>query len=114
MDGFGMGNRRIRRSPEATLSATCQTRARTRAAAVGSERLTASAMAGPTLYHFLKSLIRLKNLLRVKRLLNRHLIFLLLSSLGGCATVSVFQWSEFLATDPEVPGSIPDATRFSE
>jgi hypothetical protein len=23
-------------------------------------------------------------------------------------------WSEFLATDPEVPGSISDATRFSE
>jgi hypothetical protein len=29
-------------------------------------------------------------------------------------TTSVVQWSEFLATDPEVPGSIPDATRFSE
>jgi hypothetical protein len=26
----------------------------------------------------------------------------------------VVWWSEFLATDPEVPGSIPDATRFSE
>jgi hypothetical protein len=24
------------------------------------------------------------------------------------------QWSEFLATDPEVPSSIPGATRFSE
>ena len=24
------------------------------------------------------------------------------------------QWSEFLATDTEVPGSIPGATRFSE
>jgi hypothetical protein len=23
-------------------------------------------------------------------------------------------WSEFLATDPEVPGSIPGPTRFSE
>jgi hypothetical protein len=23
-------------------------------------------------------------------------------------------WSEFMATDPEVPGSIPGATRFSE
>jgi hypothetical protein len=23
-------------------------------------------------------------------------------------------WSEFLATDPEVPGSIPGATRFPE
>jgi hypothetical protein len=27
---------------------------------------------------------------------------------------SVVQWSEFLATDPEVAGSIPGATRFSE
>jgi hypothetical protein len=26
----------------------------------------------------------------------------------------VVQWSEFLATDPEVRGSIPGATRFSE
>jgi hypothetical protein len=29
-------------------------------------------------------------------------------------TSSVVQWSEFVATDPEVPGSIPSATRFSE
>jgi hypothetical protein len=29
-------------------------------------------------------------------------------------TASVVQWSEFLATHPEVPGSIPGATRFSE
>jgi hypothetical protein len=28
--------------------------------------------------------------------------------------ISVVQWSEFLATDPEVPVSIPGATRFSE
>jgi hypothetical protein len=27
---------------------------------------------------------------------------------------SVVQWSEFQATDPEIPGSIPSATRFSE
>jgi hypothetical protein len=27
---------------------------------------------------------------------------------------SVVQWLEFLAADPEVPGSIPSATRFSE
>jgi hypothetical protein len=27
---------------------------------------------------------------------------------------SVVLWSEFLATDPEVSGSIPGATRFSE
>jgi len=26
----------------------------------------------------------------------------------------VVYWSEFLATDTEVPGSIPGATRFSE
>jgi hypothetical protein len=29
-------------------------------------------------------------------------------------TASVVYWSEFLATDPEVPGSIPGTTRFSE
>jgi hypothetical protein len=29
-------------------------------------------------------------------------------------TTSVVYWTEFLATDPEVPGSIPGATRFSE
>jgi hypothetical protein len=29
-------------------------------------------------------------------------------------TTSVVYWSGFLATDPEVPGSIPGATRFSE
>jgi hypothetical protein len=29
-------------------------------------------------------------------------------------TASVVYWSEFLATDPEVPGSLPGATRFSE
>jgi hypothetical protein len=29
-------------------------------------------------------------------------------------TASVVQRSEFLATDPEVPGSIPSATRLSE
>jgi hypothetical protein len=29
-------------------------------------------------------------------------------------TASVVLWSEFLATDPEVLGSIPGATRFSE
>jgi len=27
---------------------------------------------------------------------------------------TVVKWSEFLATDTEVPGSIPGATRFSE
>jgi hypothetical protein len=29
-------------------------------------------------------------------------------------TASVVEWSEFLATDPEDPVSIPGATRFSE
>jgi hypothetical protein len=29
-------------------------------------------------------------------------------------TASMVYWSEFLATDPEVSGSIPGATRFSE
>jgi hypothetical protein len=29
-------------------------------------------------------------------------------------TASVVWWSEFLAANPEVPGSIPCATRFSE
>jgi hypothetical protein len=29
-------------------------------------------------------------------------------------TASVVYWSEFMATDTEVPGSIPGATRFSE
>jgi hypothetical protein len=29
-------------------------------------------------------------------------------------TASAVKWSEFLAPDPEVPGSIPGATRFSE
>jgi hypothetical protein len=29
-------------------------------------------------------------------------------------TASVVLWSEFLATDPEVPGSISSPTRFSE
>jgi hypothetical protein len=28
--------------------------------------------------------------------------------------VSMVYWSEFLASDPEVPGSIPSVTRFSE
>jgi hypothetical protein len=29
-------------------------------------------------------------------------------------TTSVIWWSEFLATDPEVPGSIPGSTRVFE
>jgi hypothetical protein len=35
-------------------------------------------------------------------------------TLQGGWTASVVYWSEFLATDTEVPGSIPGATRFSE
>jgi hypothetical protein len=33
---------------------------------------------------------------------------------GGYIFVSVVYCSEFLATDPEVPGTIPGASRFSE
>jgi hypothetical protein len=33
---------------------------------------------------------------------------------GKCRVEFVVFWSEFLATDPEVPGPIPGATRFSE
>jgi hypothetical protein len=29
-------------------------------------------------------------------------------------TASMVKWSEFLATNPEVPVSIPDATSFSD
>jgi hypothetical protein len=32
----------------------------------------------------------------------------------GNETASVIYWSEFLATDPEIPGSTPGATRYSE
>jgi hypothetical protein len=39
---------------------------------------------------------------------------MLTSALGGIIMNDVVLWSEFLATDPEVPGSIPGATRFSE
>jgi hypothetical protein len=53
MNGFGRGNRNKyseKTCPDATLSTTnptCQARARTRAAVVGSHRLTASALARP-------------------------------------------------------------------
>jgi hypothetical protein len=55
INGSGKGSRSTRKKicPDATLSTTnptCQTRARTRAAAVGSQRLNASAMARPILY----------------------------------------------------------------
>jgi hypothetical protein len=33
---------------------------------------------------------------------------------GKIVTASVVKWSEFLATDSEIPGLIPGATRFSE
>jgi hypothetical protein len=50
MNGFGRGKQKYseKTCPDATLSTTnptCQTRARTQAAAVGSQRLTASAVA---------------------------------------------------------------------
>jgi hypothetical protein len=41
-----------------------------------------------------------------------HLLIFI--KIGSDMTASVVLWSEFLATDPEVPGSIPGATRFSE
>jgi hypothetical protein len=52
MNGFGRGNQKYseKTCPDATLTTTnptCQTQARTRAAAVRSQRLTASAMARP-------------------------------------------------------------------
>jgi hypothetical protein len=37
-----------------------------------------------------------------------------ISLLPAAQTASVVYWSEFLAAKPEVPGSIPGATRFSE
>jgi hypothetical protein len=37
-----------------------------------------------------------------------------MGSLIVLETASVVSWSEFLATGPEVPGSIPGTTRFSE
>jgi hypothetical protein len=36
------------------------------------------------------------------------------SSSSSSSTASAVYWSEFLATDPEVPGSVPGATRFSQ
>jgi hypothetical protein len=52
--------------------------------------------------------LRLKFRICVEQLLKfRFSIVLLL-------TASVVDWSVFLATDPEVPGLIPGATRFSE
>jgi hypothetical protein len=42
------------------------------------------------------------------------LCFAIFWTLGGVMTASVVWWSEFLATDQEVPGSIPGRTRFSE
>jgi hypothetical protein len=38
----------------------------------------------------------------------------IISDTGDEVTASVAYWSEFLAANPEVPGSIPGATRFSE
>jgi hypothetical protein len=56
INGFGRGNRSTRRKPASTplcptTNPTCQTRARTRAAPVGSQRLTTSAVARPRVAH---------------------------------------------------------------
>jgi hypothetical protein len=37
-----------------------------------------------------------------------------MQEMKNCSLCSQKLWSEFLATDPEVPGSIPGITRFSE
>jgi hypothetical protein len=37
-----------------------------------------------------------------------------LTGVGVLNYINEDWWSEFLAIDPEVPGSIPDATTFSE
>jgi hypothetical protein len=74
-NGFGRGNMKYSEKtfPDATLSTTnptCQTRARTRAGAVGSQRLTASAMARPANY---KLQINKLNQTHVSRTFNRNL-----------------------------------------
>jgi hypothetical protein len=56
------------------------------------------------------SFITIRNLLQL--ILMGQILFVTLEYLQWAA--SVVLWSEFLATDPEVPGSIPGATRFSE
>jgi hypothetical protein len=58
ISGFWQGKPKYseKTCPDATLSTTnltCQTRARTRAAVVGSQRLTASAMAWPLIYIYI-------------------------------------------------------------
>jgi hypothetical protein len=50
----------------------------------------------------------LQNVVRGLLLFN---VFIYVRDLG---TASVVQWSDFLAADSEVPGSIPGAARFSE
>jgi hypothetical protein len=39
---------------------------------------------------------------------------MLLKQIINVLTACMVQWSEFLATDPEIPGSITGATRFPE
>jgi hypothetical protein len=39
--------------------------------------------------------------------------FLIYLTFPARPTASVVQWPEFLAVNPEVPGSIPSATKFS-
>jgi hypothetical protein len=72
MNGSVRGNRSTRRKPvpDATLSTTnrtCQTRARTRAAAVGSQRLTASVMTRPSPSFYLT-----RKFITIKRIGHRY------------------------------------------
>jgi hypothetical protein len=46
--------------------------------------------------------------------INDSLVYEELTVLYSSFGTEGLQWSEFLATDPEIPGSIPDPTRFCE
>jgi hypothetical protein len=52
-----------------------------------------------------------ENLIHTNTCTNSHIFIL---SSGSVGAASVVLWSEFLTTNPEVPGSIPSAFRFSE
>jgi hypothetical protein len=83
---FGQGKPKYseKTCPNTTLFATnptCQTRARTQAAAVGSQRLTASAMARP----HPKAILRLEELGQLKK---KHLIGTSTRYLPACSIVS--------------------------
>jgi hypothetical protein len=49
-----------------------------------------------------------------RMLILKKIELLLRASTRAMGTASVVWWSEFLAADPKVSGSIPGATRFSE